>query len=327
MSYKPPGLTNYVLPMSFAYRPSSRVYPNLEVTPIQSTMPPEVNREPQNRIPPGMPVYDSDGQHTRLIVVAHPDASCDELDVPHTGKTVADYNPEYEPSAPVVQAVYQNQLDEKVEDWNGLHVEELLPACKDAGIQTYSYPAKRLNSSFSQIPERVETHRELLCYQFARMTHLAATINHPEQNQGGLMWSNYEKRVNGEVTMSSILKENQYQLKENLGICTYCNQEAETTFDHIVPVAAGGTDEISNMVPACQSCNSSKNDKNVIDWHQEHEIPVDRVVLGKYLKLRWEEFADEERLDDHIPETVHDRWEGVEIARRINKSIHMNSRA
>ena len=287
-------------------------------------MPSEINREPQNRIPRGMSAYDSENGYTRLIVVNHPEQPCDEFEVSGTSKTVADYNTDYEPTAPVVQTVYRHELDNNVEDWMTLHFDELLPAAEDADLKTYSYPAQRLKSSFSHVPKRVETLRELICYQCARMTHLALTIKEPERLQDFLMWSNYEKRVEGEVTMSSILKENQYQLKENLGFCTYCKNEAKTAFDHILPSAKGGPNAISNMVPACKSCNSSKSDKNLIDWHQEHDIPIDRVALGKYLKLRWDQFKEANRLDEQLSDELRERWEGLEITRRIDQTIWMD---
>lgn len=287
-------------------------------------MPPDVNRKPENRIPTGMSIYDSDGQYTRLVVVNHPDESCEEFEVPGTGKTVAEYNEDYDPTGPVVQTVYRFKLDQEVEDWMSLPLDEIHSAAQDAGLKTYSYPARRMKSSFSHIPERVETYRELFCYQWARMTHLSATTNQPEQLQDFMMWSNYEKRLAGEITTSSILKENQYQLKENLGVCTYCNQDAETTFDHIIPVSEGGVSEIKNMVPACQSCNSSKSNRNILDWHQEHEIPIDRVVLGKYLKLRWDELEADRELDSMVPDSDRERWEGLEISRRITQQIWMN---
>jgi hypothetical protein len=154
---------------------------------------------------------------------------------------------------------------------------------------------------------------------------LAATIEHPTKFQEPTMWSNYKKRVKGEVEMSKVLKENQYQLKENRGVCTYCNRESDTTFDHIIPRDKGGPDEISNMVPACQSCNSSKSNSDLLDWHQEHGIPIDRVVLGKYLKHKWDELEQEEKLDEQMPESLQERWSGLEITRRISQSLSLSS--
>ena len=36
-----------------------------------------------------------------------------------------------------------------------------------------------------------------------------------------------------------------------------CGRRA-TTADHVVPVAQGGGDELSNLVPACATCNSGR---------------------------------------------------------------------
>jgi 5-methylcytosine-specific restriction endonuclease McrA len=48
--------------------------------------------------------------------------------------------------------------------------------------------------------------------------------------------------------------------------CAYCGKKAKPTMDHIVPIAKGGTHSIENIVPACQSCNSSKNDDSLLIW-------------------------------------------------------------
>lgn len=42
------------------------------------------------------------------------------------------------------------------------------------------------------------------------------------------------------------------------GCCAYCKTEPASTWDHVVPVVAGGETVPGNMVPACNSCNSSK---------------------------------------------------------------------
>lgn len=43
--------------------------------------------------------------------------------------------------------------------------------------------------------------------------------------------------------------------------CAYCRLKARLTMDHVVALTKGGSHLISNIVPACQSCNSSKGDR------------------------------------------------------------------
>lgn len=49
------------------------------------------------------------------------------------------------------------------------------------------------------------------------------------------------------------------------GRCAYCGAVA-TTKDHIIPVSQGGSNDIANIVPACQPCNSSKGAKTPEEW-------------------------------------------------------------
>jgi len=45
------------------------------------------------------------------------------------------------------------------------------------------------------------------------------------------------------------------------GLCHFCQQSVGSgnlTMDHLVPLARGGTSTRGNIVPACQSCNRSK---------------------------------------------------------------------
>ena len=41
------------------------------------------------------------------------------------------------------------------------------------------------------------------------------------------------------------------------GVCT----GLASTWDHIIPVSRGGTNDLSNIQPACVACNSSKHDR------------------------------------------------------------------
>lgn len=50
-------------------------------------------------------------------------------------------------------------------------------------------------------------------------------------------------------------------------LCAYCGDEnGPFHFDHLYPVARGGTDEAHNIVVACRECNLSKGDKTILEW-------------------------------------------------------------
>ena len=48
--------------------------------------------------------------------------------------------------------------------------------------------------------------------------------------------------------------------------CIYCGEKKKPTIDHKVPLARGGTNDISNLVPACGSCNSRKGTKTAKEF-------------------------------------------------------------
>ncbi|MEU9560331.1 HNH endonuclease [Streptomyces fumanus] len=49
------------------------------------------------------------------------------------------------------------------------------------------------------------------------------------------------------------------------GLCAYCDAPAEH-LDHIKPIARGGRDVLSNVIPACADCNYSKADRTLAQW-------------------------------------------------------------
>jgi 5-methylcytosine-specific restriction endonuclease McrA len=47
--------------------------------------------------------------------------------------------------------------------------------------------------------------------------------------------------------------------------CVYCGKDASQV-DHVTPRCQGGTDDLSNLVPACAACNTSKNGRTPEEW-------------------------------------------------------------
>lgn len=56
--------------------------------------------------------------------------------------------------------------------------------------------------------------------------------------------------------------------KEFNNQCCYCGKkDKKLTQEHFIPLTKGGEYTINNIIPACKSCNSSKNNKDFFDWY------------------------------------------------------------
>lgn len=70
--------------------------------------------------------------------------------------------------------------------------------------------------------------------------------------------------------------------------CAYCGTETNLTMDHVVPVTKYGETCASNIVPACKQCNSSKSNKDVVEWYTTQPFyskeRLENVL--KYIKLK-----------------------------------------
>lgn len=55
-------------------------------------------------------------------------------------------------------------------------------------------------------------------------------------------------------------------MRANNGMCHICGEGGADAIDHIVPVAWGGSDDISNLAPAHTSCNSARGDAAPPAW-------------------------------------------------------------
>lgn len=79
------------------------------------------------------------------------------------------------------------------------------------------------------------------------------------------------------------------------GTCQFCGaygEGVELTIDHLVPVAKGGLDDITNYVTACRDCNEKKADKSLDEFAKTIHIAVsdlpvhgDPIIDNIYLPL------------------------------------------
>jgi len=58
----------------------------------------------------------------------------------------------------------------------------------------------------------------------------------------------------------------QYFSKNGGFRCLYCKTENPSRWDHLHAVSRGGDTVPGNLVPACQRCDDSKQDKDVDEW-------------------------------------------------------------
>ena len=65
-------------------------------------------------------------------------------------------------------------------------------------------------------------------------------------------------------------------------------QNYQRTIDHIIPLNSGGEHEIWNLVPMTRSLNSSKQDRDMLEWYKEQDC-YDPNRLAKIYE--WQEYA------------------------------------
>ncbi len=54
--------------------------------------------------------------------------------------------------------------------------------------------------------------------------------------------------------------------------CAYCGAEGPLQKDCMLPISRGGRYTVSNVVPACRSCNASKCNTEVTTWLRRKKL-------------------------------------------------------
>lgn len=64
-------------------------------------------------------------------------------------------------------------------------------------------------------------------------------------------------------------------------VCFYCGESRPLVRDHKIPICRGGSDFISNVVPACQPCNQRKGTRTAREYLSLRDGVLARASSGK----------------------------------------------
>ncbi len=87
---------------------------------------------------------------------------------------------------------------------------------------------------------------------------------------------------------------------ENGAKCVYCGGTSSLSIDHILPRHSDGSDSSDNLVCCCKACNSSKGDRNLVEWYLSKDDFPPLMILRRYLKLIYQICIDKDILDRDI---------------------------
>lgn len=97
----------------------------------------------------------------------------------------------------------------------------------------------------------------------------------------------HARRVDREANAAGLTTTQRRRLlqlwKRQRRTCWYCPNQVESV-DHLIPLVRGGTNQEGNLVPACRSCNSRKQDRLPIEFR-----------LGRNASSTWQPFRERAR--------------------------------
>ena len=85
------------------------------------------------------------------------------------------------------------------------------------------------------------------------------------------------------TTRGSIPKDMRQEVyRRDAGVCIYCEamcQAEELTIDHIIPLALGGLDEMTNWATCCRTCNQRKAAQPLVEFLESLAMPVEELPV------------------------------------------------
>ena len=174
------------------------------------------------------------------------------------------YSKENRASIYMTQRIYNNKNKEKVLNYQREYRKKYYQDNKDA-INERS--RKNYIDNKEHILKRMSKHRQ----------------NNPEQYRNAVQRYNNRKR---KLISTFTIDQWRQCLAHFNHQCAYCGSTESLEQEHVIPVSRGGHYTPDNIIPACRSCNASKNNKIMQDWFTQHEnYSVERMAnILKYVQ-------------------------------------------
>jgi len=159
--------------------------------------------------------------------------------------------------------------------------------CVECGY-TFRGNVRKCWSCASSIRECDNCGESNLMGQGARICQKCYRANNPEKFAAyDSAHQNSRRALKYSATITGPISARVYRAIIASGPCVYCGDAAKTV-DHIQPLARGGIEHESNLVPACVACNTSKHARLLTEWDTakvRRAVSVSPLVAAEYARL------------------------------------------
>lgn len=138
-------------------------------------------------------------------------------------------------------------------EYDGAHHKEL----NEYSRKYYHLNAEKISDRNSENYKKLEV----------RSKHKIQVKNWNDKNKSKINIYTNNRRADKKQLIHSLTIEEWDKIKNDFrNKCAYCGKELPLTQEHFIALSKGGEYTVNNIVPACQSCNSSKNNKDFFIW-------------------------------------------------------------
>lgn len=95
----------------------------------------------------------------------------------------------------------------------------------------------------------------------------------PEKHKGYMLKTKHKRRSNEANSVRDFTTEQWNECKKSFKFCcAYCGRKLKLEQDHLIPVTKSGPYTKTNILPACRTCNNSKNNSYVDEWYPRQKF-------------------------------------------------------